>query len=415
MTILMCFTLSVVQAQSKGTDYPLAAEDAAWCWFSDPRAVYHHGIREQIYYGYINSLGDVVIRSKDMQTGATNTFVLHEKLQIDDHNVPSILILPDGRLIAFYTEHNGRFFMRRSKHAEDISAWEEERVIPFGGKRITYSHPVMLNEEDNRIYMYWRGSDWQPSYAFSDDFGDTWSDTQVLISGKGTRNRPYLKVHSDGHHRIDFIFTDGHPGIEPTNSVYHLYYSRGQFYQTNGDPIPLDGGEAIRHAEVRKVYDGIPDSIRAWIWDVALDKKGNPVIAYTRFPDATDHRYHYAQWNGKEWLDTELCKAGGSMPMVRPGEKIREPHYSGGLSLDRQDPSNLYLARKVDQVYEVEHWKKSGKRWRSTAISAKSDVDNVRPYVVVGNDGVPIVLWMTGVYKHYTDFDTDLRMHSHGR
>lgn len=103
------------------------------------------------------------------------------------------------------------------------------------------------------------------------------------------------------------------------------------------------------------------------------------------------------------------------MPMVRPGEKIREPHYSGGLSLDRQDPSNLYLARKVDQVYEVEHWKKSGKRWRSTAISAKSDVDNVRPYVVVRNDGVPIVLWMTGIYRHYTDFDTDLRMHSHGR
>src|SRR5690606_26829771 len=148
-------TCALPISQSKGTDYPLAAEDAAWCWFSDPRAVYHHGIREQIYYGYINSQGDVVIRSKNMQTGATNTFVLHEKLQIDDHNVPSILILPDGRLIAFYTEHNGRFFMRRSKHAEDISAWEEERVIPFGGKRITYSHPVMLNEEDNRIYMYW--------------------------------------------------------------------------------------------------------------------------------------------------------------------------------------------------------------------------------------------------------------------
>src|SRR5690606_17267834 len=243
-----------------------------------------------------------------------------------------------------------RFFMRISKKPEDITEWGEERVIPFGGNRITYSHPVMLQDEGNRIYMFWRGSDWQPSFSFSDDLGDTWSDPKVLIASKNIkdkpRNRPYLKVHSDGQDRIDFIFTDGHPSVEPTNSVYHFYYKKGMFHQTNGDLIGSIEGPAIKHQHVHKVYAGEKDSIRAWIADVALAKDGNPVVVYPRFPQDTDHRYHYAKWNGNRWLDEEICKAGGWMPIVEPGEKVREPHYSGGISLNHRDPSNVYLSRK---------------------------------------------------------------------
>ena len=408
----------IVNAQFPASDYEVVAEDAAWCWFSDPRAVYYKGSDETIYYAYINSKGDVVISSRSLKTKEVNTFVLHKELQVDDHNVPSILFLPDGRLITFYTEHNGRFFMRKSKKAENIMEWEEERVISFGGKRITYSHPVMLKEEGNRIYMFWRGSDWQPSFSFSDDFGDTWSDRKVLIASRNVkgkpRNRPYLKVHSRGQDRIDFIFTDGHPGVEPTNSIYHFYYKNGMFHQTNGDLIEQMDGPAIQHQNVHRVYDGEKNNIRAWISDVALNKKGNPVIVYPSFPKDTDHRYHYAVWNGKKWLDEEICKAGGSMPVVKPGEKVREPHYSGGISLDHHDPSNVYLSRKVDHFFEVEHWKRKREKWSSTKITSKSKTDNIRPYVVFGFTGNPIVLWMTGIYNHYTQFDTDLRINEVG-
>src|SRR5690606_23604653 len=138
MTILMCFTLSVVQAQSKGTDYPLAAEDAAWCWFSDPRAAYHHGIREQIYYGYINSQGDVGIPSKHTRAGATSGCGLQDDLPIDEHKRPGCPPRRDGPLLASYTEPYGRLVTRRGKPAEGVSGWQEERDIPFGGKRSTY-------------------------------------------------------------------------------------------------------------------------------------------------------------------------------------------------------------------------------------------------------------------------------------
>src|SRR5690606_7693769 len=152
-------------------------------------------------------------------------------------------------------EHNGRFFMRKSKHPENILEWEEERTIPFGGQRITYSHPIMLKGEKNRIYMFWRGSDWRPSFSYSDDLGDTWAPSAALIESKGKKNRPYLKVSSNDVDRIDFTFTDGHPGVEPTSSVYHIYYERGTFYQTNGEPIAAINELPIAHHLVRKVYD----------------------------------------------------------------------------------------------------------------------------------------------------------------
>ncbi len=409
MILIMGFPSEAQKLSSP--NYELVARDAAWCWFSDPRAVYHKGLNERIYYGYINSKGDVVISSRDVKTKNIQSFVLHKELQVDDHNVPSILFLPDGKLLVFYTEHNGRFFMRKSKSREDITSWETERVIPFGGKGITYSHPVMLKEENNRLYMFWRGSDWRPTYSISEDLGETWSTAKALVASKGLKNRPYLKVVSDNKSRIDFAFTDGHPSIEPTNSVYHMYYKRGVFYQTNGDSIASVDQLPLEHSSVRKIYDGKVNNIRAWVSDIALDKKNNPVVVYSRYPQDNDHRYHYARWDGKSWLDEEIVKAGGWMPVDIPGVTQRELHYSGGISLDHKLPSNVYLSRPVNGIFEVEHWQQKGKLWKSSALTSQSALSNVRPYVVAGSPGKnPIVLWMSGIYTHWTKFDTDLYM-----
>ncbi|MFC7523934.1 BNR-4 repeat-containing protein [Parapedobacter sp. GCM10030251] len=412
--LITCSLFAAIKgyAQHAGEGYPIVSHDAAWCWFSDPRAVYHAGAHEQVYFGFISSRGDVVIGATNLVTQVVDTFVLHEKLQVDDHNVPSILVLPDGYIVVFYTEHNGRFFMRKSKRPADIRSWNDERVIPFGGDRITYSHPVMLADEQNRIYVFWRGSDWQQTFAYSDDQGDTWSNPQVLIASEGTKNRPYLKVSSDGRSRIDLIFTDGHPGVEPTNSVYHMYYKKGAFFQTDGRLIANVSQLPISRESVDKVYDGMENGVRSWIADVALSDDGKPVVCYTRFPEDTDHRYHYAVWDGSRWVDEEICKAGRWMPQVAPGEAVREPHYSGGMVMDHGDVDNVYLSREVDGRFELEHWQKERTGWQTTPLTAHSSTHNVRPYAVKMPKGKPpVVLWMTGHYNHYTKFDTMLRIY----
>ncbi|WP_316809970.1 BNR-4 repeat-containing protein [Pedobacter heparinus] len=398
--------------------YPVVAEDGAWCWFTDPRAVYHKGLQERIYFGYINSKGDVVISARDVKTKAIQTHVLHAKLQIDDHNVPSILFLPDGKILTFYTEHSGRIFMRKSKNAEDISEWEEEKILSFGlagNKRLCYSHPVMLSGENNRIYMFYRGQTvgeaypgWRQYISYSDNLGDSWSEGQSYLDTKAINNAIYLKVSSDNKSRIDFVFTDGHPKIGPA-SVYHMYYEKGKFSQTNGDEIADIKNVPLNLNKVNKVYDVTATNVKSWIWDIALDKNRRPVIAYTQYPEETDHRYHYTRWNGKNWMDQEICKAGGMITVIETGKKVLEAHYSGGIVLDHNNPSNVYLSRQINGVFEIEQWKLKRGNWKVNKITDKSAESNIRPYVIANYTGKePMVLWMNGLYNHYTKFKTAL-------
>lgn len=407
-------------AQSPSSSYKVVAKDAAWCWFADPRAVYFKGKAEKIYYGYINSKGDVVLNSREVKSKAIQTFILHDKLQIDDHNVPTILFLPDGKLLTFYTEHNGRFFMRKSKNVEDISTWEEERVLTFGTPEniITYSNPVMLTGENNRIYVFFRGRnkktkenpdyvDWKQYYTYSDDLGETWSNAVYYFSSKGVYNPPYQKIASDYQSKIHILITDGHPKLG-LSSVYHLYFEKDKFYQTNGEEILGANKLPMEFKQIHKVYDVDVFKVKSWIWDIALDRQGNPVITYGQYPSVNDHIYHYAKWNGSKWEDHKLINAGSYITQPEKNGKVLEEHYSGGVVLDHHNPANVYLSRQVDGIFEIEHWELKGSKWHKNIITSKSRTNNIRPYVVDNYIGKPIVMWMNGDYEHYIRFKTNL-------
>ena len=395
--------------------------DAAWCWFSDPRAVYHKGMHEKIYYGYINRKGDVRVNSYDLQTGEEETFVLHSELEVDDHNVPTFLFLPDGKLLTFYNHHNGHIFMRRSKYAESVREWEEEKVIleKDSLNRYCYTNPVMLSGENNRIYLFGRNivrnklgayTDTRIYSIYSDDYGETWSKEINLFDNQGRNTPQYVKYASDNKSRIDFLFTDGHPKQDAEISVYHMYYQNGKFWQTNGKEICSYNEAPVVIGKVDKVYDSVKNGVRGWIWDIALDKKNRPVVTYTRYPSEMEHQYYYAKWNGKQWEDTKVTDAGNYITIIKPGKKLLEAHYSGGIVLDHNNPSVVFLSRKIGDRFEIEKRTigKNGKQ-KIVPITRSSQKDNLRPYVIYGkNVGKPILMWMQGFYYHYTDYDTDL-------
>lgn len=425
VSIMICFTLKTY-SQTNGANQVLV-DDGAWCWYADPRAVYHQGAEEKIYYGYITSKGDVAVGSTDKDLNS-ESFILHEKLQVDDHNVPTFLFLPDGKILTFYTEHNGDFFIRKSTNPEDISAWGEEQVHSFGLEEIliTYSHPVMLSEEDNRIYVFFRGRnkrdpkkpkvvDWRQYYTYSDDLGETWAPAQSYLSSDGEYNRiPYLKVVSDNQSKIHFLFTDSHPKIGFA-SVYHMYYEDGAFHRTDGEFVQNMDGQLVDLNKISKLYDAKEGKVRAWIWDVALNKKGNPVVAYAHYPTVQDHIYRYAYWDGKKWNDKEVVNSGGHITSPEKSGKVLEEHYSGGIVLDHYNPKNIFLSREVDGVFEIEKWTLKGNRWKSQEITNGSTEDNVRPYVIDHYSGKkPMVMWMQGKYEHYTRYNTKLLVNELG-
>lgn len=419
-TILFIFFIftSFINFAQRGEDYSTQIEDGAWCWFSDPRSVYYKGNYERTYTGFVTSKGDIVIASKDHKTNEVVSKVLYKELEVDDHTNPSILILPDGRLMVFFTKHGGTIYHTTSQSPEDISEFSTVETLEYGQK-LCYTNPVMLSEENNRIYIFYRGGyDWKPSYIISDDLGKTWSQPKVFVSKEVNKksNRPYTKVVSDGKSTIHFAFTDGHPREENHNSIYYMRYQGGNFYDAMGEKLGDTNSLPILQESIPKAYDGIANNQRAWIWDFAINEKNHPVIAYATLPEETQHFYNYGIWDGEKWQNKRLCKAGSAFPKFDRTKEMRdpEPHYSGGIILDHNDPSKMYLSKPYNNIFEIEEWSTNdgGKSFTHRAITENSIQDNVRPFVVrnAPESVSPRVLWMNiNHYEHYTNYHTSIK------
>ncbi len=391
------------------------SDDGAWCWFQDPRAVYVKGEHERTYAQWMTKDGVLIMGAFDHNTKEILTDTLKTDWDVDDHNVGSILVLPDKRFMIFYARHGKvGLHCRTSKFPEDITQWEEE-VTVSNTNNISYNHPVYLSDE-KLFYVFWRGPSWKPTFSTSKD-GKSWSEPKILIQEAGREAktiRPYLKVVSDGESSIHFTFTDGHPRNEPFNSVYYLKYKGGKFYKADGSESGSMKNLPVSHAHSDLVYDAKSSKIRTWVWDIALDKDQFPVIAYTRLPSETDHRYAYARWTGESWLDVEFTEGGKWFPETPEGKKEFESHYSGGISINQDNPSVVYTSRPINGQFEIEKWTTNdkGSTWSVIPITKISKKLNSRPVVPHGYDGnKDHVLWMNGHYIHYTNYNTAIHMH----
>ncbi|WP_010422799.1 BNR-4 repeat-containing protein [Anaerophaga thermohalophila] len=402
------------------------ADDAAWCWFSDPRAIQlQHSSGSKIIAGGVSKNGSVVAFSYDMRKENIEKGIIHPYLEVDDHNNPAFLELPSGDILSFYTRHhNEDLFMSKTVFAGNITQWEEPRKIEimnndeeerYGSPRYTYANPFMLSAEKNRIFLFGRWMGFKPVMIWSDNQGENWSNSRVVICPQpfDSGNRPYVKYYSDGKTRIHMAFTDGHPRNEPLNSIYYAYYEKGRFYRVDGSLICTIDSLPFEPREATLVYKANSKDGRAWIYDIKADENGYPVIAYVRYPTEEDHIYHYTRYNGKNWDDDELCHAGKWFPQTPSGQREREPHYSGGLAISLSDVSTVFLSREMNGIFEIQKWYRTeNKEWKHSSITENSDYDQVRPVVPWGMDHHDsAVLWMENEeYIHYTNYSSRIKI-----
>ena len=417
---LICFSIfnSWVAISQRSEDYRTITEDGSWCWFTDPRAIYLEGTTPQIIWGYVTSQGKVAVAAQNCINGEINTHTIVEYLQIDDHVNPSLLILPDDRIMVFFTRHNGTFYYTTSIQPASINSFEPLDSLELG-EGLCYTNPVMLSEENNKIYVFFRGGhDSKPTFITSEDLGVSWSVPQQLVTGvsESSVNRPYLKVASDGYSTIHFAFTDGHPRDENHNSIYYLRYENGEFSDASGKSYGTMETLPINQSTVTKVYDGVAQNARAWIWDLAINEDHNPTLVFTTLPEETQHFYHYASWNGTQWNQKRLTPAGSAFPRLErlKEERNPEPHYSGGIALDPTDPSQIYLSKPINNRFEIQHWtaQDQGKSFTYQPLTSHSLHDNVRPFVIrnLPADFSNRVLWLSiDHYSHYTAYKTAIK------
>jgi hypothetical protein len=194
----------------------------AWSWFGDPRSVYHEGAHRRTFTGWVARDGSVQVASYDHDTGQRVVATLRARLQIDDHNNPSILVRPDGRLLVFWsTPPARRCGTGASARPEDVTAWEPERRLPTntpGSRGYTYPNPVQLSAEANRIYLFWRGGNFNPSFPTLSAGTSTWSPARTLTPQPDRPAVREARRQRPRHHRHGLHPGHPRPG-EPTSTT----------------------------------------------------------------------------------------------------------------------------------------------------------------------------------------------------
>lgn len=418
-TSLMLFTGSA-KAQGLSDTYSgyTVADEGAWCWFADPRALHYKnesGTINATYIGYIDNHGSIKATQVDWNTNITSEVLIRSWFQPDDHDNPAFLVLPDERIMIIYSRHTDEacFYYRISTKAGDITSLGEEKRLATANNT-TYPNPYILSDDPDHIYMCWRGIGWHPTVAQmsmpdkNDDIKFTWGPYQMVQS---TGSRPYAKYISNGKDKIYLAYTTGHPDNEYPNWLYCDVFNVNDkcLYDIKGNKLSTvqNGTFAVSKTDSYKskypytVVDATSNR-RDWLWNMAFDAKGNPIIGMTKIDNAkTSHDYYYAKWNGSSWQNTFIVNAGGQFHQTSGVEMC----YSGGMAVDRDNPSDVYCSVPVNGTYEIVKYTMSedGKSVVSnTPVTKNSALNNARPFVIEGTKESPLRLsWMNGNYYYW--------------
>ena len=401
-------------------------EDGGWCWYQDPRAIIHDG---KLFMGTVkgNGTGAALVGVYDLEANKPRgTVLMQDEFDRDDHNSPVFHVRSDGSMLATYAKHNrDTFHYSRISDPSDPLKWSEEfrheRASPNPKDKVTYMNLYELKKE-GKLYNFYRGINFNPTFVTSTDHGETWSEPVHFFKNEvGGRHRPYARYAGNGEDTIAVSITDAHPR-NYGNSLYYFEFRDENYYKADGTLIKnLAADGPLLPSEAEKVYQGSGQKGKgkgqsapnaAWTSSIVLDEKGHPHIGYTLYLSNTDHRYRIASWDGSKWNDCEVAFAGKCL-------YDRESSYTGLITLDPLDPTRVVISADVDpntgkdsggkhEIYAATIGDKddtSSIKWK--AITSNSEHRNLRPILVSG-EGYKVLIWLNGPWKTYTDYDVDV-------
>jgi putative BNR repeat neuraminidase len=423
----------------------LVKPNGGWCWFHCERAV---AVGPRIVFGSVagrsrsgSDAGDAELTAFHVDAHRGEGVTLWSPKIVDDHVVPAILTLGDGTLLVSYQAHSdpgpsGQLVRwRKVAGLDPLTVTAEWRCD--AGASVCYSNLCRIAAENDRIYSFHRGRNWNPNYLISDDGGTSFryggqllhwprpSSENPKFSGHDG-GRPYIVYRANGADIIHIVASEDHPRAYD-NSLYHGMFRNGKLLSSHGVEIGTTSPEPCpRPDRLTSIYVGTSDSI-AWPIELRLDQEGRPIALFSvrkgdhkqrRHPGVggKDHRYMIARFNDVNWSTQELCYAGSRL---YPGEE----DYTGLCSLDPEDTRIIVVSSDVapengTQVAGPVRGRRfelflgmtdrDGGNFRYIPLTANSSADNIRPYIVSIDSRRSLVLWMRGEYRSYSDYDTDI-------
>ncbi len=403
------------QLPKPGADFHCVGDSGGWTWYGEPKAVYYEGMHQRTYFGWVNQNDGIVrVAMFDHETNETVIHIMNTVYGADDHNHPSIIVRPDGRLLVFYTGHayDGRINIAISRDPEDISVFSSDMEMQLGDMAICYPNAVFLSDEgpNGRFYLIFRGINNDPCWIHSDDWGLTWSPAvRFFTTVNPPYAWPYVKYVSNGKDEIYMVIEAWHRSASPP--VHYMMYKKGVFYQANGRSVGDTANLPVYNYELDTIWDANITGRTLTCWDIALDSSGSPVFVADIFNNASNHVYYYYRWNGAAWFNKRLVNSGNSMG--------GEAGFAGGLTFDHENTNIVYLSRQYgvledsltfssisDSTHEIEKWvtRDKGATWDTFPVTCNSEKMNTRPCVPRGHKtgGKFELMWMYGDYTAYS-------------
>jgi|WetSurMetagenome_2_1015567.scaffolds.fasta_scaffold00045_17 hypothetical protein len=436
--LLAAYVDSPAQAIPKpGEQFGAISMDGMWTWYGEPKAVYYEGVHKRTYMCWNTRNGDKGVGWYDHETGDTFTaFAPHMPYNGSDHNHPSIIMRPDGRMLIFCTGHDGGEVTEYiTKNPEDITSWDGP-YYPGGKGGYCYCNAIFLKNEGTkgRFYIFYRDNtqytgettNYCPAFCTSDDWGVTWSSKTRLYTYAGSAYKPYLKYASDGLSTIHIcIEFQNREGDGKTRPVYYMKYNNETFYNADNSVITTIDKLPVINTQLDTIFYAYTYGAGGsnTCCDIAYDASNNPVLLFCSFQSTTLYEYWYERWTGSSWFKRPLINSGAY--------RGAQSGFFAGLTFDHENPNNIYMCRQllkpagtpfdlldtstanyknlkstawvtVDTVHELDRWTTSdgGVTWDSLAITRGSLNKNMLPCVPRNHKPNMKIdcMWLNGVY-----------------
>jgi hypothetical protein len=393
-------------ALPKGPDaFPSFTNDGVWTWYGEPKAVYFEGTHKRTYVGWTSQTGKESVAYYDHETGQTKVKVLQKSYGKDDHDHPSLIMRPDGRLLVFNTGHDGQEITEYiSLQPESIDSFQIVSPYPVSGSWYCYPNALFLKNEGTkgRFFLFHRGTDTDPYFTYSDDWGMTWAPDKHYFANNPHAAKPYCKYGTNGIDEIHIIIERAHrAGYCP---AYYLKYKGGAFYQITGEKLGDTNSLPIMNTVIDTVQDA--NGWHVTCWDAAEDKKGNPVALIDKFNGTpANHHCWYFHWTGSSWFKKEMLNTGGTVGA--------EDGFACGFTLDHENANIVYVATWVGAAPEIQKWTTCdwGTTWKTQSITTGSAKKNYRPCVPRGHkSGMKCnLVWLYGDYSSLSGYATSVK------
>jgi hypothetical protein len=451
-------------SKSASRQFLLSDKDrpGAWCWFQDERVIVDQSnpAKPILLTGVVtcgppksDMRGDIDLYWLDLSSVpgdgplARGRVALDDRLQMDDHASPALMIRPDGRYLVTWSMHGNDPILRSrtSTNPGDPKAWSETRRSDAAGAGVTYTNPKFLAAENGGkgvIFNGIRSRGFDSNFLLSDDLGETWRyggrvlDAEDPWPKNPDGGRAYVKYTGDGKSKIHIFTTDDHPRVNFNetrtapgnclNSIYYAYIEGNKLHRNDGTVVDenLSDNKAAPPTRLTCLLkDGMmmgKDAMRrGWQLSLNTDDGGQPVgiFQFRANDNPDDHRYFYARRSADgQWLVSFLAYGGDNFGAAS------EKDYTGLAAVDPANPDTVFISTSSNPVTNeplisaasgqrqneifMGKTRDGGRTWTWAALTKDSKTDNLRPIVPRWTKGRSAVLWMQGNYPKFYQYDT---------